>query len=147
MKLQKDTLTRYGIDKTSRRILETILRCYPDSIEINELSKMIGVRSKTLKSSITRLRKLNIPINILHIDEVETRIKASLKEPIYWITNAKISADALLTQINEIELNKNKTINKKKLILQRMYEEYINELNNLFDKWDALRLIDQLDDD
>ncbi|MBT3606775.1 MAG: hypothetical protein HN515_00830 [Candidatus Marinimicrobia bacterium] len=108
---------------------------------------MIGVRSKTLKSSITRLRKLNIPINILHIDEVETRIKASLKEPIYWITNAKISADALLTQINEIELNKNKTINKKKLILQRMYEEYINELNNLFDKWDALRLIDQLDDD
>ncbi len=146
MKLQKDTLTRHGIDKTSRRVLETILRCYPDSIEINELSKMIGVRSKTLKSSITRLRKLNIPINILHIDP-ETKIKASLKEPIYWMTNAKISADALLTQINEIELNKNKTINKKKLILQRMYEEYINELNNLFDKWDALRLIDQLDDD
>ena len=146
MKLQKGTVTRHGIDKTSRRVLETILRCYPDSIEINELSKMIGVRSKTLKSSITRLRKLNIPINILHIDP-ETKIKASLKEPIYWMTNAKISADALLTQINEIELNKNKTINKKKLILQRMYEEYINELNNLFDKWDALRLIDQLDDD
>ncbi len=146
MKLQKDTVTRHGIDKTSRRVLETILRCYPDSIEINELSKMIGVHGKTLKSSITRLRKLNIPINILHIDP-ETKIKASLKEPIYWMTNAKISADALLTQINEIELNKNKTINKKKLILQRMYEEYINELNNLFDKWDALRLIDQLDDD
>ena len=70
-----------------------------------------------------------------------------MREPIYWITNAKISADVLLTQINEIELNENKTVNKKKLILQRMYEEYINELNNLFDKWDALRLIDQLDDD
>jgi len=146
MKLQKGTVTRHGIDKTSRRVLETILRCYPDSIEINELSKMIGVRSKTIKSSITRLRKLNIPINVLYID-AETRIKASLREPIYWMTNAKISADALLTQINEIELNENKTINKKKLILQRMYEEYINELNNLFDKWDALRLIDQLDDD
>ena len=146
MKLQKDTLTRHGIDKTSRRLLETILRCYPESIEIGELSKMIGVSGKTLKSSITRLRKLNIPINILHIDP-ETKIKASLKEPIYWMTNAKISADALLTQINEIKLNENKTINKKKLILQRMYEEYINELNNLFDKWDALRLIDQLDDD
>ena len=146
MKLQKDTLTRHGIDKTSRRVLETILRCYPDSIEINELSKMIGVHGNTLKSSITRLRKLNIPINILHIDP-ETKIKASLKEPIYWITNAKISADVLLTQINEIELNENKTLNKKKLILQRMYEEYKNELNNLFDKWDALRLIDQLDDD
>ena len=146
MKLQKDTLTRHGIDKTSRRLLETILRCYPASIEIGELSKMIGVSGKTLKSSITRLRKLNIPINILHIDP-ETKIKASLKEPIYWMTNAKISADALLTQINEIELNENKTVNKKKLILQRMYEEYINELNNLFDKWNALRLIDQLDND
>ena len=146
MKLQKDTLTRHGIDKTSRRLLETILRCYPESIEIGELSKMIGVSGKTLKSSITRLRKLNIPINILHIDP-ETKIKASLKEPIYWMTNAKKSADALLTQINEIELNENKTVNKKKLILQRMYEEYINELNNLFDKWNALRLIDQLDDD
>ena len=146
MKLQKDTLTRHGIDKTSRRLLETILRCYPASIEIGELSKMIGVSGKTLKSSITRLRKLNIPINILHID-LETKIKASLKEPIYWMTNAKKSADALLTQINEIELNENKTVNKKKLILQRMYEEYINELNNLFDKWNALRLIDQLDDD
>ena len=146
MKLQKDTLTRHGIDKTSRRLLETIVRCYPASIEIGELSKMIGVSGKTLKSSITRLRKLNIPINILHIDP-ETKIKASLKEPIYWMTNAKISADALLTQINEIELNENKTVNKKKLILQRMYEEYINELNNLFDKWNALRLIDQLDDD
>jgi DNA-binding Lrp family transcriptional regulator len=146
MKLQKDTLTRHGIDKTSRRLLETIVRCYPASIEIGELSKMIGVSGKTLKSSITRLRKLNIPINILHIDP-ETKIKASLKEPIYWMTNAKISAEALLTQINEIELNENKTVNKKKLILQRMYEEYINELNNLFDKWNALRLIDQLDDD
>ncbi len=146
MKLQKDTVTRHGIDKTSRRVLETILRCYPASIEIGELSKMIGVSGKTLKSSITRLRKLNIPINILHIDP-ETKIKASLKEPIYWMTNAKISAEALLTQINEIELNENKTVNKKKLILQRMYEEYINELNNLFDKWNALRLIDQLDDD
>lgn len=146
MKLQKDTLTRHGIDKTSRRLLETILRCYPASIEIGELSKMIGVSGKTLKSSITRLRKLNIPINILHSDP-ETKIKASLKEPIYWMTNAKISADALLTQINEIELNENKTVNKKKLILQRMYEEYINELNNLFDKWNALRLTDQLDDD
>ena len=145
MKLQKDTLARHGIDKTSRRVLETILRCYPDSIEINKLSKMIGVSGKTLKSSITHLRKRNIPINISHIDP-ETKIKASLKEPIYWMTNAKISADALLTQINEIELNKNKTIKKKKLILQRMYEEYINELNNLFDKWDALRLNDQLDD-
>ena len=146
MKLQKDTLTRHGIDKTSRRVLETILRCYPDSIEINELSKMIGVHGNTLKSSITRLRKLNIPINVLYIN-AETRIKASLREPIYWITNAKISADVLLTQINEIELNENKTVNKKKLILQRMYEEYINELNNLFDKWNALRLTDQLDDD
>ena len=146
MKLQKNTLTRHGIDKTSRRVLETILRCYPDSIEINELSKMIGVHGNTLKSSITRLRKLNIPINVLYIN-AETRIKASLREPIYWITNAKISADVLLTQINEIELNENKTVNKKKLILPRMYEEYINELNNLFDKWDALRLIDQLDDD
>ena len=104
-----------------------------------------GASGKTLKSSITRLRKLNIPINILHIDP-ETKIKASLKEPIYWMTNAKISAEALLTQINEIELNENKTVNKKKLILQRMYEEYINELNNLFDKWNALRLMDQLDD-
>ena len=146
MKLQKDTLTRHGIDKTSRRLLETILRRYPESIEIGELSKIIGVSGKTLKSSITRLRKLNIPINILHID-LETKIKASLKEPIYWMTNAKKSADALLTQINEIELNENKTVNKKKLLLPRMYEEYINELNNLFDKWDALRLIDQLDDD
>ena len=146
MKLQKGILTRNGIDKTSRRVLETILQFYPESIEIGELSKMIGVSGKTLKSSITRLRKLNIPINILHIDP-ETKIKASLKEPIYWMTNAKISAEALLTQINEIELNENKTVNKKKLILQRMYEEYINELNNLFDKWNALRLIDQLDDD
>jgi DNA-binding Lrp family transcriptional regulator len=146
MKLQKETLTRHGIDKTSRCLLETILRCYPASIEIGELSKMIGVSGKTLKSSITRLRKLNIPINVLHIDP-ETKIKASLKEPIYWMTNAKISAEALLTKINEIELNENKTVNKKKLILQRMYEEYINELNNLFDKWNALRLIDQLDDD
>ena len=68
MKLQKDTLARHGIDKTSRRVLETILRCYPDSIEINELSKMIGVHGNTLKSSITHLRKRNIPINILHID-------------------------------------------------------------------------------
>ena len=147
MKLQKKILTRNGIDKTSRRVLETILQFYPESIEIGELSKIIGVHGNTLKSSITRIGKLNIPINILQVDDFETKIQASLKEPIYWIINSKISADALLTQINEVELSENKTINKKKLILQRMYEEYINELNNLFDKWDALRLIDQLDDE
>ena len=145
MKLQKGISTRNGIDKTSRRVLETILQFYPESIEIGELSKIIGVHSNTLKSSITRLRKLNIPINIIYINS-ETKIKANLREPIYWITNAKASADVLLKQINQIELDQNKIVNKNFLILQRMYEEYINELNNLFDKWDSLRLSDQLDD-
>jgi len=145
MKLQKGISTRNGIDKTSRRVLETILQFYPESIEIGELSKIIGVHSNTLKSSITRLRKLNIPINIIYINS-ETKIKANLREPIYWIINAKASADVLLKQINQIELDQNKIVNKNFLILQRMYEEYINELNNLFDKWDSLRLSDQLDD-
>ena len=145
MKLQKGILTRNGIDKTSRRVLETILQFYPESIEIGELAKIIGVHSNTLKSSITRLRKLNIPINIIYINS-ETKIKANLREPIYWITNAKASADVLLKQINQIELDQNKIVNKNFLILQRMYKEYINELNNLFDKWDSLRLSDQLDD-
>ena len=61
MKLQKDTLTRHGIDKTSRRLLETIFRRYPESIEIGELSKIHLILSVFNPNPIRYCEKMCAP--------------------------------------------------------------------------------------
>ena len=71
---------------------------------------------------------------------------ANMKEPISWIIKEKESAERMLEILNEQTLNTEDEPSKKKNINQRIYREYVNTLNELFDKWMSLRLLEQLEE-
>ena len=52
----------------------------------------------------------------------------------------------MLEMLNEQTLNTEDEPSKKKNINQRIYREYVNTLNELFDKWMSLRLLEQLEE-
>ena len=50
----------------------------------------------------------------------------------------------MLKLIKDIKLNGDDYVSNQKKINIRIYNEYINNINDLFDKWDSMRLIDKL---
>ena len=52
-----------------------------------------------------------------------------------------------LADIRQIEMNGDSNINKKKKIVERIYKEYLEDMEELIDRWYSLRLIQQLKDD
>ncbi len=52
----------------------------------------------------------------------------------------------MLSTIEELKLNVDPEFNKKKVILKRIYNEYIIGIDEMFDKWHSLRLIERLKD-
>ena len=52
-----------------------------------------------------------------------------------------------LEDLNSIKLNGDPSVNNKKIILNRIYKEYLRDMNDLIDRWYSLRLIQSLKDD
>ena len=55
----------------------------------------------------------------------------------------------MLELIGDLKMDNNKSgqINEKKNIIYRIYNEYVDLLNEVFDKWNSLRLFEQLSQD
>ena len=51
----------------------------------------------------------------------------------------------MLKLIKDIKLNGDDYVSNQKKINIRIYNEYLNNINDLLDKWDSLRLIDKLE--
>ena len=62
---------------------------------------------------------------------------------VLWIINTRLSAEKIL---ESIKISKKKLNCPKRLILQRIYKEYIEAFDEMYDKWDSLRLIEKLND-
>ena len=60
-----------------------------------------------------------------------------------WIINTRLSAEKIL---ESIKISKKKLNCPKRLILQRIYKEYIEAFDEMYDKWNSLRLIEKLND-
>ena len=69
-------------------------------------------------------------------------VKSSLKEPISWIEKEKASAEKMLDFLEALTPTNSENVNNQKSINYRIYKEYVSNLNELFDKWVSLKLID-----
>ena len=135
-------ITRPGIDKISSRLLDHVLLHYPETIDLSHLSKELNTENGILKKKLNNLNKNGIPITI-NKENNSIQLKGSLLEPISWIINTKKFAESTLKLI---ENEKTDQKNKKKKILTRIYKDYVNMLDEVFDKWSSLRLIEKLND-
>ena len=71
-----------------------------------------------------------------------TKLSSNGVMPISWIEKEKASAEKMLSLLGELTPSSSESINNQRKINYRIYKEYVSNLNELFDKWASLKLID-----
>ena len=142
--IKSDTkkVARRHMSSISSNILQELYEIYPKSITLKSLAKSLDLREKTVKSTINKAMKEEVPIEISLSTDNEVTYKADPSEPISYILKEKQSAEEMLKLIQCIPANGNEEANKKMSNNNRIYEEYLSTLNDLLDKWTSLRLFD-----
>ena len=114
-----------------------VLVMYNDKIKSN-----LKIREKSVLSALRKISSYGIPIEIKINKNGEKEVKSSLKEPISYIEKEKASAEKMLSLLGEITPSSSESLNNQRKINYRIYKEYVSNLNELFDKWASLKLID-----
>ena len=135
-------IARRGMDSISANILNETYRVYPRSLTVKILAKNLKIREKSVLSALRKISSYGVPVEIKINKNGEKEVKSSLKEPISWIEKEKASAEKMLSLLGELTPSSSETINNQREINYRIYKEYVSNLNELFDKWASLKLID-----
>tara|TARA_B100001250_G_scaffold362283_1_gene340876 strand:+ start:1258 stop:1722 length:465 start_codon:yes stop_codon:yes gene_type:complete len=139
-------IARRGMNNLSSKVMDKLYQNYPDAITLEELAKVLKLREKSIQLAIRNAIKDGVPIEMVMSNNEETSYRADPMEPLSWIIKEKASAETMLDLIGQLPLNGKSGTNNKKNINHRIYEEYVETLNELFDKWTSLKLIEQLKD-
>jgi biotin operon repressor len=139
-------IARRGMNNLSSKVMDKLYQNYPDAITLEELAKGLKLREKSIQLAIRNAIKDGVPIEMVMSNNEETSYRADPMEPLSWIIKEKASAETMLDLIGQLPLNGKSGTNNKKNINHRIYEEYVETLNELFDKWTSLKLIEQLKD-
>ena len=105
------------------------------------------MRESSIQSSIRKIIVSGVPLEKINCTDTQLKFKSNPSEPIYWIIKEKQSAIRMLDIMKDIPENGCSEASGKRDINNRIYREYINSLTELFDKWNSLRLFDQLDNE
>jgi len=135
-------IARRGMDSISANILNETYRVYPRSLTVKILAKNLKIREKSVLSALRKISSYGVPIEIKINKNGEKEVKSSLKEPISWIEKEKASAEKMLSLLGDLTPSSSESINNQRKINYRIYKEYVSNLNELFDKWASLKLID-----
>ena len=73
----------------------------------------------------------------------KSKAEQEFQDLVLWIINTRLSAEKIL---ESIKTGKKRLNCPKRLILLRIYEEYIETFDEMYDKWNSLRLIEKLND-
>ena len=135
-------IARRGMDSISANILNETYRVYPRSLTVKILAKNLKIREKSVLSALRKISSYGVPVEIKINKNGEKEVKSSLKEPISWIEKEKASAEKMLSLLGELTPSSSESLNNQRKINYRIYKEYVSNLNELFDKWASLKLID-----
>ena len=135
-------IARRGMDSISANILNETYRVYPRSLTVKILAKNLKIREKSVLSALRKISSYGVPVEIKINKDGEKEVKSSLKEPISWIEREKDSAEKMLNLLGELTPSRSDSVNNQRKSNYRIYKEYVNNLNELFDKWASLKLID-----
>ena len=136
---------RRGLDNTSSLILHEVYLAYPKEISLKTIGEKLDIVEKTIQTSIKKINNYGVPIDYKNNKNKEKTLRANIKEPISWILKEKNAAENMLILFENIDDNGSEIVITQKTINKRIYTEYLESLNDLFDKWSSLRLLDKLD--
>ena len=125
--------------------MHEVYLAYPNEVTFKTIEKKLKIVEKTVQSSIRRINNYGVPIEYNTDKNKNKSLRANIKEPISWIFKEKIAAENMLTLLGELEVGSSEKCFSQKIINKRIYTEYLESLNELFDKWNSLRLFDKLE--
>ena len=136
---------RRGLDSTSSLILHEVYLAYPNEVTFKAIGKKLKIVEETIQSSIKRINNYGVPIEYRTDKNKQKSLRANIREPISWILKEKNAAENMLTLFEDLDFDNSKKGLNQKIINKRIYTEYLESLNELFDKWNSLRLFDKLE--
>ena len=139
------TSARRGLDDTSSLILHEVYLAYPNEVSLKTIGEKLHIVEKTIQSSIKRINNYGVPIEYKNNKNKEKTLRANIKEPISWILKEKSAAENMLSLFESIDDHGSEIVMTQKTINKRIYTEYLESLNDLFDKWSSLRLLEKLE--
>ena len=139
------TAARRGLDSISSHILHEVYLAYPKEVSLQTIGKKLHIIEKTIQSSIKRINDYGVPIEYGINKDKKKILRANIKEPISWILKEKHAAENMLTLFEDVDSNGAENVLRQQTINKRIYTEYLDSSNDLFDKWHSLRLLDQLE--
>ena len=146
LKTYEATVQRLGVYLCSSQILAEVLERFPKTVTVKQLAKKTGKSDQYIQNKVKAMQQRDIPVQIKN-GKQQPYVQPSLFEPVSWILKEKENAEMTLADIRKIEMNGDRKINKKKKIVERIYKEYLEDMEELIDRWYSLRLIQQLKDD
>ena len=139
------TSARRGLDNTSSLILHEVYLAYPNEVSLKTIGEKLHIVEKKIQSSIKRINNYGVPIEYKNNKNKEKTLRANIKEPISWILKEKSAAENMLSLFESIDDHGSEIVMTQKTINKRIYTEYLESLNDLFDKWSSLRLLEKLE--
>ena len=96
---------------------------------------------KTIQSLIRRINNYGVPVEYKTDKNKQKFLCENIKEPIPWILKEKIAAQKILTLLEKLETDSSEKGLSQKIINKRIYTEYLESLNELFDKWNSFAFL------
>ena len=125
-------------DKNLANLINNDLKTYFSDKEFLKRSSKLESSQKDFKQIET-----NKTFNNLFNKKGESKAEQEFRDLVLWIINTRLSAEKIL---ESIKIGKKKLNCPKRLILLRIYKEYIEAFDEMYDKWNSLRLIEKLND-
>ena len=130
-------IEKLELDELSLKILNSALSYYGENCELIDLSNHPLLKNKK------ELDALDNSFNLVKNHDSKERSKHDLKrdflDPIFLILNSKKFSQDVLSKLEKFNQK-----SKNELIIIRMYKEYLKMLDEVFDKWNSLRLMEKL---
>jgi len=140
----KKRYLRRGLDDFSSKILHLIFTAHPEKVTLPFIAKSLKIEEKTSMSLLKKIQLSEIPILISKNKKNEIIVQGSMNEPISWILKEKESAEGMLALIKDLKIDNNDPGNRQKKITYRIYDDYVRTLNEVFDKWNSLKLFEKI---
>ena len=130
-------IKKIELDELSLKILDSALSHYGENCELIDLSEYPLLKNK---------KEINLFDNTFNSNKKHGaknksnhKLKNEFLDPILLILNSKKFSQDVLDKLEKINPK-----NRDELIMIRMYKEYLKMLDEVFDKWNSLRLLEKL---
>ena len=132
-------------DNVSILILAEVYGRYPIPVSVKDLAEGLNKSQRSINARISKMVERS---TLIKVDSGKngTMVQACVYEPVSRILAEQNGIKLALKALKEASLNGDESVNQKKRILQRIFQEYLKEVGDLIDRWQSLGFFEQLTD-